>query len=230
MRNVRLLELSVIIALVAFGIATKRSMDKGDVTTHVAGQIVPTVPILNPRIPLSESSVCFRWSSRGGCFNTADFFFELRGREDGGADWRGLVCSYGSLIERTDGSNPSRGNYQASGTLDPGKTWALFLNLETAGVWELGPDELYHTGSQETLLVRLGGRSHKVAAFQSSFESNDTVGTRVNGVLFEGLPGQVSHELYQRVEREEPPDGPLFVPDILSRWPSDTASLFLIPW
>ena len=223
------------------------------------GQLISSTPLTTPEISLGKAPLCFRWSSRGGCYNEADFFFELRERKDGSAEWRGLRCQFGSLMARLIAANeseiPKQGNYQASGTLSPDEFQRFVRSLQDAGIWDLGP-ELSSTGPRQSVHFRVGERVHEVPGYQSSCEDKTTTEDRVNNAAWQGLPGEVCESLYRRVESDAPPDRPLLVPGqqvdtetlrartatkeelslglevipMKNLWPGDRASLFLIPW
>lgn len=260
MRSFRIFELSIIISLAAF-VSLAASERDDQVTIQSApliGSIVPRVPNLKSNTSLPKPHIVFRWSSEGGCSNESDFFFEIRENQDGSADWRGLLCLYGPIIERliaqSESELPPQGNYQASGTLSPRELQEFVRGLRDAGVWSLGP-EFSGTGSKQSLYLRVGNRRREVPAYQSSYENEETAETRVNGALWQGLPGRVAENLRRRA-KTEPADLPLMVPGqtvdfevwlaqgsdreefsihnesvpLKNLWPSDSASLFSLTW
>ena len=132
----------------------------------------------------------------------------------------------------------------------------LNQGLEDAGVWKLGP-EFSSTGPSQSVHLRVGDRLCEVPGYQSSYDSEATPESRVNNVLCKGLPGRISENLHRLAKLETPADGPLLVPGrqvdwegwrsaalakkdssvhlfevvpMKDLWPSDSASLFLLPW
>ncbi len=222
LRRSRLVELIVVVCLIAcviFGFSCFRS-----------------------RTTSSESLVCLRWSSVGGCYSSSDFFFELREREDGSAEWRGLICQRGpTLFEEKEAGE--RGNYQAAGTISGKELQELVQRLEEAGVWKLD-SAVTSTLPIQSVHLRIGGRLHEVSSYQFSFDGDTAVENQVNSVLYEGLPGKVADEFDRRVRSGASPDRPLLVPQFReiqsfgeqeqraskALWPADEQSLFLLPW
>lgn len=144
--------------------------------------------------------VTLRWSNRGGCYNDADFYFELQSDGRGDAVWAGVLLDVGSSSCRVSG------DYVAWGQLSAEELEQLLKGLERAGVWSVKRCG-YSTSSDFAVFLQVDGRVKKVASFQPMSGTANTPENRVASFITKGLPGEVERRLLGRLEACEPPDG-----------------------
>lgn len=200
----------VSLAQFVYDIVAGSEFHKGEVLTPSPQ---PTAKPASKDITRSpKSATILRFSDRGGCYNTGDFYFEMRSTRTG-AEWLALLCYHPLNLIEIDGVEPlPRGNYYARGTLGPEAAQAFFHGLEAAQVHHI-EERFSGTGPWQALMFKSGEPEIKLPGFQVPFQE----GPHPNGFLLaylrEGLPGRIETRLQQRGDTRQTPDASLVWPN-----------------